>query len=506
MTNTTTAGEAPRQVLFSRRLIRKLLAVQLAFALLPQVAKADPPHPTGLVPVDRDTYRGLAEAADPLPGLMLSGSAPKPELPRSVDLSASLPRPGNQGQQGSCVAWAVSYGLRSLLATRSRGWVADQHAFSPSYVFNQLSHAGSCWGSSIVDALTLIQVQGVLPVDSFPYDSASCSAVPSPSQRQSASEYRISGFEKVPLAVAAFKKTLANGDPIVIAMWAGSTFQSVSDASVYSGPRGSNPGGHAVLVVGYNDDLSAFRVLNSWGTGWGDGGYCWMSQSLIEGPEVFEAYKASDNAWIPQETAVTDNDFERMWRNLSTYMAANRSRGYRGWVTGMRWKVGDSWMRHYAVADDPKGWGPYPRSVRQWIQEVKQLGKISQSDTDRGFSNTKSWIENAHWAGVGKVNSGGRAVGALPNFLESSVDGERMMEMSSFGDVGVEAKEVPRAELNLNNLQNSFASAFMWAKGHGYAGGYPALWGTGTGKALIICFKSGYLREGTVPESLLEGR
>jgi C1A family cysteine protease len=32
-------------------------------------------------------------------------------------------------------------------------------------------------------------------------------------------------------------------------------------------------GGHAVVLVGYNDAVDRFRVRNSWGTGWGQQGY-----------------------------------------------------------------------------------------------------------------------------------------------------------------------------------------------------------------------------------------
>ena len=46
-------------------------------------------------------------------------------------------------------------------------------------------------------------------------------------------------------------------------------------------------GGHAVLAVGYDDrlrtrsDRGAFLVRNSWGAGWGDGGYGWLPYSYV---------------------------------------------------------------------------------------------------------------------------------------------------------------------------------------------------------------------------------
>ena len=46
---------------------------------------------------------------------------------------------------------------------------------------------------------------------------------------------------------------------------------------------GGDRGSHAVTIIGYNDTLTthdgpgAFKMINSWGTGWGQSGFWWMS-------------------------------------------------------------------------------------------------------------------------------------------------------------------------------------------------------------------------------------
>jgi C1A family cysteine protease len=35
--------------------------------------------------------------------------------------------------------------------------------------------------------------------------------------------------------------------------------------------------GHAMLAIGYDDRRGAFRIQNSWGRSWADGGYGWFS-------------------------------------------------------------------------------------------------------------------------------------------------------------------------------------------------------------------------------------
>jgi hypothetical protein len=49
-------------------------------------------------------------------------------------------------------------------------------------------------------------------------------------------------------------------------------------------PKTKIKGGHALTIVGYSKchDGYKFRVVNSWGTGWGEGGYCWMHEDYIK--------------------------------------------------------------------------------------------------------------------------------------------------------------------------------------------------------------------------------
>ena len=41
-------------------------------------------------------------------------------------------------------------------------------------------------------------------------------------------------------------------------------------------PSNQIRGGHAVSIVGYDDTKQAWLMKNSWGTGWGMSGYCWI--------------------------------------------------------------------------------------------------------------------------------------------------------------------------------------------------------------------------------------
>jgi hypothetical protein len=55
---------------------------------------------------------------------------------------------------------------------------------------------------------------------------------------------------------------------------------------------GAYQGGHAILIVGYEDNTTVsgggfFTVKNSWGTGWGDQGYFYIAYSQLHAPVYF---------------------------------------------------------------------------------------------------------------------------------------------------------------------------------------------------------------------------
>jgi hypothetical protein len=53
---------------------------------------------------------------------------------------------------------------------------------------------------------------------------------------------------------------------------------------------------HHVVIVGYDDTIEAFKVMNSWGAGWGQGGMIWISYKL------FQDSHFSSNAFIGRIT------------------------------------------------------------------------------------------------------------------------------------------------------------------------------------------------------------
>jgi hypothetical protein len=92
------------------------------------------------------------------------------------------------------------------------------------------------------------------------------------------------------------RKSLAEGRPVIIGM---NTPPSFFEPGEVWRPR-ENPqgfyGGHAVCVVGYDDEKEggAFEVLNSWGRKWGRAGFTWIPYNTFN-RWVREAYEIIEN-------------------------------------------------------------------------------------------------------------------------------------------------------------------------------------------------------------------
>jgi C1A family cysteine protease len=90
---------------------------------------------------------------------------------------------------------------------------------------------------------------------------------------------------------------LASGYPVVVGFLVYSSF--MSNAVVRTGMMRypnvrTEPllGGHAVLLVGYDNRTRRFIARNSWGSRWGDRGYFYMPYDVIDNREM------SDDFWI----------------------------------------------------------------------------------------------------------------------------------------------------------------------------------------------------------------
>ncbi|GAC1448759.1 MAG: hypothetical protein NVSMB7_10480 [Chitinophagaceae bacterium] len=219
----------------------------------------------------------------------LSEDNTKNPLPESANLQKFAPAVGNQGKQGSCVAWSSAYAARSILESARTGQPADNVKFSPSFLYNQIGLDG-CEGSYIERAMEFMTKQGSVPYTAFPYTDEDCTNQPGPELVQEASQFKMRGFNRLTLGdrtdvidLNAIKQHLSQGAPVAIGMMVGQSFMQDMMGKDLWQPSGDDNsmqgfGGHALCVCGYDDKKygGAFLLMNSWGPEWGNNGFAWI--------------------------------------------------------------------------------------------------------------------------------------------------------------------------------------------------------------------------------------
>lgn len=210
-------------------------------------------------------------------------------LPTSFDLSNFLPEVGNQGRLSSCTAWATTYYGRSLLYNYSENNSRVQGVqLSPSFIYNQITK-GQCKGTSIPQSLQLLVDQGASELEIFPYQSTGCNLQPNAVHRANASNFKMNDFKFLSgeNLVAEVKTLITMGNPVVVAMGLDPEFGKKDELGLsayrpHQVKKDKIFGAHAMLVVGYSDQYKAFKLVNSWGEGWGDQGFVWVDYEAFE--------------------------------------------------------------------------------------------------------------------------------------------------------------------------------------------------------------------------------
>ncbi len=234
-------------------------------------------------------------------------------LPSSVNnsLLPSFPPIGNQGNLGSCVAWASTYYQATHeigLLNGNNNKTAKDHVLSPKWTYDILN-GGRDSGLSPLDACDLLASNGAPSILKFPYDTNYLAWSLNGQDWFDAIYNRMADFALIPglggtsQNLTAIKTALANGHVLTISTYANSWVYSTikSDPenlnNKYVGQRAitymnGRSGGHHLTIVGYDDTLwidvngngsvdsgerGAFLLANSWGSSWGNRGFVWVS-------------------------------------------------------------------------------------------------------------------------------------------------------------------------------------------------------------------------------------
>ncbi|PWJ46433.1 Papain family cysteine protease [Quadrisphaera granulorum] len=227
-------------------------------------------------------------------GALVSGTTQAPilptnsrmALPESVDLTPWAVPVGDQGSVGSCVAWAIGYGLQGWEANRAG---REASIFAPMYMYSQIHVGNGDNGAYPRDGAQLLVAQGIDTQAHYTHGNYDWQTTPTTAERTNAELFQATSwtnlYDGVPGdgAITSIKSVLASQHPVALLFPIYPAFDalSVSDnhlsASEIPGTR--SRGNHDVQVLGY--DSTGVLIQNSWGTNWGNQGRAWLDWDFV---------------------------------------------------------------------------------------------------------------------------------------------------------------------------------------------------------------------------------
>jgi hypothetical protein len=222
-------------------------------------------------------------------------------LPTRVDLRQYTAGIEDQLTTSSCVANATVSALEMLLDRAGKPKDLSRLFNYWNIRRDYANLRGVDGGAYLSDGFKSVYALGIPAESTWAFDVSKVNVEPSVAAYEEAKGHKVQKYERVgnftiktPIddtySVQMVKATLAMGYPVMLALQVndtifGLTNELTSDTCKYKhvvSPLFPSVGGHAVLAVGYDDDLGGFIIENSWGTNWGDLGFGIFTYNIVK--------------------------------------------------------------------------------------------------------------------------------------------------------------------------------------------------------------------------------
>lgn len=205
-----------------------------------------------------------------------------------ADLRADLGAARNQGPRPTCLAFAASDAHAALRP----GWTPLSTEFAFYHAQRRAGRAPDV-GAVLSEMLAALQLDGQPEEARWPY----LSVTPNDHSawRPPADVGTRFGRDGKTYAASldAIVAELEAGRPVILLMMLSNAFYSPAPHAVVHPAAGEKPEParrHAVVAVGHGavDGERAWLVRNSWGTGWGNAGHGWLTETFLK-PRLYAA-------------------------------------------------------------------------------------------------------------------------------------------------------------------------------------------------------------------------
>ena len=247
------------------------------------------------MPEDWSSYRldGCVLETRPVPAPRLASEAGT--LPGHVDLRKWCAPVEDQGPIGACAANAVVGALEYL----QRRNALNHIDLSRLFVYYNARHLGECAdvdsGTCLSHVLAGVLAHGACEETLWPNRPENVTVKPPKPCYENALRHQAIEFAMTPLGEAVMI-AVSQELPVVFTTFMPRLYYDAAADTGKAPPPGSSQGpddvGHCMLIVGYDLEGEYWIVRNSWGEGWGDGGYFRIPFQTLE------AYAVPEHFWV----------------------------------------------------------------------------------------------------------------------------------------------------------------------------------------------------------------
>ena len=223
-------------------------------------------------------------------------------LPKSVDLRKNFTYIKDQGAIGSCTTFALASILESILGKRQKldADLSERYLYYNARL-EALKREGKGessmeeMGTSFFDAIRSLQADGICKEALCQYTEGSdINSKPSDEAYEDGRTRLVTEAMNVELKEQDIKSALNEGYPVAVSVRLFSSFGNPDygfislpdEDEVNQADADGMENNHAMVICGYSDENKVFVVRNSWGTSFGEKGYCFMPYSYITDPHL----------------------------------------------------------------------------------------------------------------------------------------------------------------------------------------------------------------------------
>ncbi len=244
-------------------------------------------------------------------------------LPAKIDLKPYCPTPQKQGMYSTCVGWALGYAActitEGVVQNSMDKNTLNSWATSPDFIYavGKLVNDTECKRGIPIDG-TLAKLKGKLMPRKKDFN-ALCTA-PNALPKIRGKGVIINDFARLfnendlfLVKLLHLKKALSNKKPVVIGIKYFSSFKNAK--SIWTGEQDLYQGGHAVCIVGYDDDIEGgvVEIMNSWGEEWGEKGFTKIKYAHLESilKSAYELKIEGQAAPTPPSVSAAENAYNK---------------------------------------------------------------------------------------------------------------------------------------------------------------------------------------------------